>query len=74
MSLTPEDYEIGKNDLYLAIQHLTRYVERFYPDGLYHNITQGGKFEVMIELYGEYFEICDEVDRMIKINKGKNKK
>jgi hypothetical protein len=73
MSLCEEDYEIGKNDLYLAIQHLTHYVERFYPDGLYHHIANGGKFEIMIELYGEYFQLMDEIDRQKVIDEGKKK-
>jgi len=73
MSLTDEDYELGKNDLYKAIQHLTFYIERFYNDGLYNNIAQGGKFEVMIELYAEYFEICDQIDQQAEIAKRKDK-
>ena len=63
MSLSEQDYEIGKIDLFWAIRHLTQYIERFYPDGLHHHITNSGKFELMIDLYIEYFQLIDEIDR-----------
>lgn len=73
MSLSEEDYEIGKIDLYWAIRHLSQYVERFYDHDLQHQIKNGGKFAVMIDLYIEYFQLMDEIDRQKVIDERKKK-